>query len=306
MEYIKGITFMGSTRGKYADKTAKKSLLNMKSDTKCNTVMLFIGALQDTPQSEIIDYKYELAPTDTEVEELIIYAKSIGLHIILQPIVNCKDGTWRAFINFFDRDVVCEPKWCNWFKSYTEFQIHYAKIAEKTGCDIFCIGSEMVMAERRVEEWKALIKEVRKVYSGKITYISDKYQEENVSWWSELDIIIGGGEYPIDSWEEQLDRIEKFVKKYNKPYIIGEVGCKSCIGASKQPNLWAYDGMPDMEEQTKYIKAVFEACQKRKFIKGVTLWYWNSYIYSRENALGDKSYSIYGKSVCNYISEKWK
>lgn len=30
------------------------------------------------------------------------------------------------------------------------------------------------------------------------------------------------GYYPIDDWENQLDRIEEVVKKYQKPFIFSE------------------------------------------------------------------------------------
>ena len=54
-----------------------------------------------------------------------------GIRVGLKPTVNCKDGTWRAYISFFEHDVPCEPKWENWFASYVEFQTHYARIAEE-------------------------------------------------------------------------------------------------------------------------------------------------------------------------------
>ena len=35
---------------------------------------------------------------------------------------------------FFDIDVPCESKWSVWFDAYTDFECHYAGIAEETGC----------------------------------------------------------------------------------------------------------------------------------------------------------------------------
>ena len=79
---------------------------------------------------------------------MIHYAKSLDLNVILKPMVNVSDGTWRAHINFFDMDVPCEPKWSDWFKSYNDFILHYADIAEETGCEMFVIGCELVNADR--------------------------------------------------------------------------------------------------------------------------------------------------------------
>ena len=58
------------------------------------------------------------------------------------------------------------PKWRNWFASYTEFQKHYAKIAQETGCEMHIAGCEMVMAERRAAEWRQTIAEIRSVFKG--------------------------------------------------------------------------------------------------------------------------------------------
>ena len=108
---------------------------------------------------------YPFSPRGSfEEKEMITYAKELGLKVILKPSANCRNGAWRAHINFFDEDVPCEPKWSNWFASYTAFQVHYAKIAEEMRCDMFIAGCEMVMSERREAEWREVIRAIRKEY----------------------------------------------------------------------------------------------------------------------------------------------
>ena len=34
----------------------------------------------------------------------ILDAQELGLLVALKPTVNCKNGTWRAHINFFDEE----------------------------------------------------------------------------------------------------------------------------------------------------------------------------------------------------------
>lgn len=46
---------------------------------------------------------------------MIRYAKSKSNCVALKPTVNCKNGVWRAYISFFEKDVPCEPKWENGF-----------------------------------------------------------------------------------------------------------------------------------------------------------------------------------------------
>ena len=45
-------------------------------------------------------------------------------------------------------------------------------------------------------------------------------QEDHVSWWDCVDVISSSGYYPIDQWEQELDRIEKQVLKYKKPFSL--------------------------------------------------------------------------------------
>ena len=114
LDYIKGVTFGYLTpRGKYATEAAKDSLRKMVEETEANTVVLAITAWQKGPHVEEVLYKGKPIPENLEVKEMIHFAKSLGLRVILKPMVNCMDGTWRAHINFFDMDVPCEPKWSN-------------------------------------------------------------------------------------------------------------------------------------------------------------------------------------------------
>ena len=221
MKFIKGITFAPFTcRGLFSSPEAKQSLENLIARTHADFIILVPPALQETPQSETMDYAAEWSVSDEELIEFIGFAHSRGLRVALKPTVNCKNGTWRAHINFFDHDVPCEPKWCNWFKSYTEFQLHYAAIAEKTGCEMFIAGCEMVQTERRETEWRQLIADIRTVYSGPVSYNTDKYQEDHVKWWDAVDVISSSGYYPLGDWENQLDRIEKVVKHFDKPFFF--------------------------------------------------------------------------------------
>ena len=75
-------------------------------------------------------------------------------------------------------------------------------------------------------------------YHGLVSYNTDKYQEDHVSWWDCVDVISSSGYYPIDQWEQELDRIEKTVLKYRKPFFFAEAGCMSRKGSGMIPNNW--------------------------------------------------------------------
>ncbi len=304
MKFIKGITFAPfSHKGSFETKEALESLNNLKEKTGADFIILVPNGLQETPQSEEISYTTEANVSDEELISMIRYAHDMGLRVALKPTVNCKNGTWRAHINFFDRDVHCEPKWSNWFASYTDFQLHYAEIAEKTDCEMFLAGCEMVMSERRETEWRKLIADIRNVYSGPISYNTDKYQEDNVTWWDCVDVISSSGYYPLNDWEKELDRIEAVVKKFKKPFFFAECGCMSTEGSSKVPNDWRVRGEVSLQEQADWYTAMFEACKNHPFVGGFCLWDWAWKQYPAAKAETNGGYDIYAKPAQDVVKK---
>ncbi len=302
LDYIKGVTFGYLTpRGKYATEAAKDSLRKMVEETEANTVVLAITAWQKGPHVEEVLYKGKPIPENLEVKEMIHFAKSLGLRVILKPMVNCMDGTWRAHINFFDMDVPCEPKWSNWFRGYTKFILNYAQLAEETQCEMFIIGCELVQSEKRETEWREIIRKVREAYSGLLTYCADKYQEGRVKWWDAVDVISSSAFYPINIWDEQLKRIEQVVKKYEKPFFFAQAGCMSCAGASLIPNDWTLVGELSLEEQAHYYQVMFEKCYDQSWIRGFGLCSWNAELYRKELGKQDTSYDLYGKPAADVV-----
>ncbi|GLX67527.1 hypothetical protein MU1_18720 [Paenibacillus glycanilyticus] len=304
-ETVNGMTWgWTGVRGTWASPEAEHSMSEM-TKLNVNWVAIALAAEQETPQSTVIPYWEEPTVTDDEAIWAIREAKRHGLNVCLKPVVNCANGTWRAHINFFDDEVPGEPSWAEWFSSYGSFIKHYAAIAEAEGCEMLCIGCEMVQTDKRDKEWRALIAEVREIYSGLITYNCDKYQEERVAWWDAVDMISSSGYYPVDQWETQLDRIEAAVKRWNKPFFFMEAGCPSREGSPMRPNDWSLPGGPSELEQKRYYEAMFEACSKREWMQGYMLWDWPARLYNADEAASNDDYCMYGKIAAAVISEHY-
>jgi len=301
--FVKGFTWrmVYDPDQSFAGNRAKESLQTLKETTGIDTIVLAIEAKQATAHTEEIDFQGKFTPTDEEVREMIRYAKEIGLRVILKPMLNCLDGTWRAFINFFDLEVPCEPKWSNWFINYTNYIRHFAGLAEETGCEMLIIGCELVMTDRQEMFWRKLIEEIRKVYSGLLTYNADKYQEGEVKWWDALDVISSSGYYPIDQWDENLDRIEQVIHKFKKPFFFAECGCPCREGSSFIPNDWTHTGKLSLEEQRRYYEVMFEKGKERSWLNGYACWDWTSvYLYEPAPSV-NMGYGVYGKPAANVI-----
>lgn len=301
MDYINGMTWgWVGTRGTWANEEADFSMTEMVK-LGVNWTAIAFSALQDHPQATEIRYKEEPTVTDAEVVWAIEKAHSLGLNVCLKPVVNCANGVWRAHINFFDRDVPCEPKWSDWFASYSEFILHYARIAQETGCEMFCVGCEMVQTDRRETEWRELIRKVRMVYSGVITYNCDKYQETNVTWWDAVDVISSSGYYPIDQWDERVATLETFAERHNKPFFFMEAGCPSREGSAMLPNDWGLEGALSWEEQDNYYRVMFNAIGRKPWFHGFMLWDWPAQLYTKGEANSNDDYCMYGKPAAKTI-----
>ena len=309
LPYIAGMTWgWTGIRGTWTNDKADESLRLMSDSLAINWTAITFAALQDHPQATVIHYKEEPTVTDDEIRHAIRSAKQLGLKVCLKPVVNCIDGTWRAHINFFDIDVPCEPKWSEWFASYRDFMVHYAKLAQEMNCEMLSIGCEMVQTDRREQQWREVIGAVREVYDGLITYNCDKYQENQVKWWDAVDIISSSGYYPVDQWEQQLERIETVVQQYDKPFFFMEAGCPSREGSQFLPNDWGLQGEVSELAQQQFYEAMFSASAKREWVRGFMLWDWPAQLYQLSEASSNDDYCLYGKlsesTVKNYYVQQ--
>lgn len=168
------------------------------------------------------------------------------------------------------------------------------------------IGCELVNSDRREAQWRETISQIRQHYNGLLTYNCDKYQENNLTWWDAVDVISSSGYYPIDKWEQELDRIEQVVNHYQKPFFFCEVGCPSREGSQCLPNDWSFSGEVSMIAQSRWFEKMFTACDKRNWIQGFGIWDWKARLYSREMALKDDDYGVYGKPAAAIIREFYK
>lgn len=300
---IKGITFAPfANRGVLSKKDAFKSLEAIKERTPANLIMLVPCGLQNDAHSEVIRYDTEATMSDSELIAIIRYAKKLGFNVGLKPTCNCKDGTWRAYINFFEEDVPNMPTWKKWFESYTDFQLHYAEMAKSEGVDLFVCGCEMVMTEHREDEWRALIRKIRRAYNGILTYNAEMYLEDHVTWWDELDAISSSGYYPIDEWDKQMKRLEGISQKYDLPFFFSEVGCMSMSGASMQPSNWSMRSPANLKEQERWYETMFFSTKKCPWVAGHVIWCWSATPYALKKAAVDWGYDIFGKPAESVVA----
>lgn len=164
---IKGFTYgFHAVKGLYDSEEGRYSQ-DALMDTGINWVCLAFPVNQKTFASTEILFDYRKNVPDLELLAAISRFRDRGVKVCLKPMINCDDGVWRALINFPDGNMMEEDTyWAQWFASYQAFLTHYAALAQYAGCEMFCLGCEMLGTERKEAYWRQTIAMVREVYGG--------------------------------------------------------------------------------------------------------------------------------------------
>ncbi len=216
--------------------------------------------------------------------ECIKMAQESGLKIMLKPHVWVVGQGWPG-----DFDLQSEADWLKWEKTYREYIIACAHLADSTEVDLFCVGTEYRKAVvKRLEFWRELIKEVKTIYKGPITYAANWDNYHNVHFWDQLDIIGIDAYFPLSSsakpsleelkknWKPIVKKLEKYSLKQKKKILFTEYGYKSIEYANA--GYWTYKDdtvKVSMENQAKAYKALFETIWQKKWVLGGFFWKWH-------------------------------
>lgn len=215
-------------------------------------------------------------------------ARQQGIRTLLKPHLWLRGGggTWPG-----DVKMNSEADWQTWFASYSVFMLHYARLAESAQMDGLCIGTELAQTVSHEAEWRALIRQIRQVYHGPLTYAANWSGEfEQVRFWDALDFIGVQAYFPLSTteqptkaallaaWREPLRRLEAVQKRYKKPIVFTEIGYKTTPNAAIEPWAWPdhLDVLTPTDEATQAAcyAAMFETFWPRPWFGGLFIWKW--------------------------------
>jgi hypothetical protein len=114
-------------------------------------------------------------------------AVSRDLRVFLTPVIDLEDdshGQSRAALKPADGE--------HWWWSYRRFVMHYARIAAAHKATLFSVGNQLLSLEADEAHWRALITDVRKVYSGPLTYTAHVDRFDSIMFWDALDLVSVG------------------------------------------------------------------------------------------------------------------
>lgn len=309
---IKGFTYgYDGKRGDFRSEGGIKSQ-ELLYETGVNWVCLAIVNNQETAHSFDIEFDYGGSCSDRDIMAAVERAHSHDVKVCLKPMVNCKDGVWRAYINFADSDFNGQDiYWDKWFKSYSDYMLYYAELAEETGCEMLCIGCEMCGTERKEAHWRKLIADIRAVYSGKLIYNTNHGHEEDVKWFDAVDYVGTSAYFPVadkvgatsemmqERWRAIRDELYEVHKKWNKQIVFIEIGCRSANGCATMPWDFSHKDLPhDEEEQAAFYDSCLSVFANEEWFGGTFWWDWSTYIYdTKEEAAADNGFNIHLKKA---------
>jgi len=302
-EYQRGVALV-SRSGEALARPESDETIQHLGGLGVNSMALVVSWYQDTAQSELIFAKPSQSVKDEALVHAINQAHRSGIRVMLKPHVDVLDGTFRGEIAPSEA----------WFKSYREFILHYARIAEKYHVSLFCVGTELENASyaQWQKEWEGLIAEVRTIYRGKLTYAANWTEYETVSFWNRVDLIGIDAYFPVtkktDPTQEELDRgweeiagkisAWRSAKQIDKPLIFTEIGYQSADGANVTP--WQTTSRTeDQEEQAMVLEGMFRAMESKVWFKG--MYWWN---YFPRESWRPLDFTIKGKKA-EQVLKKW-
>lgn len=313
--FIKGMTYgWNSSRGAYRQPYALDSLRKLR-DTGSEWIALSFFTYQPTVHSTEIPFDYGHTMTDRDIEFAVKQAKEMGLKVCLKPVVNSADGIWRAHIGFPEEEGA-EPYWEAWFRSYGNFLAHYAELAEELGCEMLCVGCEMLRTEKQSARWRELIRRIRGIYGGLITYNANHGKEEGIDWFDEVDVIGTSAYYPvakkpgeseeamIKRWLPVRDKLKRLHERFGKPVAFAEIGCRSARGCATMPWDFSHTELPaSEEEQANFYRSVLKVFWEEPWFAGFFWWDWSVRLYPLEEAARNVGFDIYGKRAESVVRE---
>ncbi len=243
------------------------------------------GFIKDLSSPEVIHNTKRQWFGETE-EGIIQYAKEFqkkGISLMIKPQIWVWRGEFTGYIKMNS-----EENWKTLEASYLEFILTYAKTAQRLKADVFCIGTELEnFVINRPEFWNKLIKEVRKVYKGKLTYAANWDEFKRVPFWKDIDYIGIDAYFPLSEkksptleefekgWEPHKKEILRVREKVNKPVLFTEYGYRSINYAGKKPwEAHRVEGEINLENQKNATQALYNQFWKEDWFAGGFIWKW--------------------------------
>ncbi len=301
---INGISFVGSPRE--INSTAIDPVVKVNANWAAVMPFGFVRNLETPTVVFNIERQWWGERRDGAKKTIELLNKR-GIEVMLKPQIWVWQGEFTGNIKMNS-----EENWDVLEKSYTEFIMLYALLAEEMKVPILCIGTELhTFVQTRPQFWSQLIDKIRAVYKGKLTYAENWDQFDNAPFWNQLDYIGVDAYFPVSQsksptvaemkqgWQEHKNDIIELYTKVKKPVLFTEYGYRSVHYTGKEP--WdsnKIEGNIDFEAQNNALTALYQEFWQEPWFAGGFLWKW----FHNHSEVGGKNNNRF--TIQNKPSEK--
>lgn len=161
-------------------------------------------------------------------------------------------------------------------------------MAAETGAEQLSVGSELGTMQLDGDRWRAMIGEVRSLYSGRLLYSANWDDYESVPFWRDLDavgvtgyyeLVRSGTETPavaalVSAWQPIVTDLRRLSGQVGRPVVLTEVGYPSQAIAARHPWDYTRAGRVDLAAQERLYRALYLAWSEIPELGGVYIWNW--------------------------------
>jgi hypothetical protein len=300
-----------------------RPLLDEIAQTGADHVELVVAwYLDDVHATAVHEHPRYSAPADA-VARAIRDAHAAGLAVFLFPILRLErqanPDEWRGTLAPTDPGAL--------FASYTRALVGLARLAARERVELLSVGSELSTLDGERGPWVKLVRAIRAVYPGALTYSGNWDHFRRVAFYDLLDYAglcgyfalaprgggggggagDGGDGKPIDtealvaSWRNLRAQLERFAADLGRPLLFTEVGYLSQRGAAAWPWNEGATEPVDLDDQRRCYHAfrrAWEAPSSRGSSALAGVYFWNWYGWGGEHSRG---YTPRGKPAVDEI-----
>lgn len=289
---INGVSFVASR-----DTINEKHIVPVVNVNANYAAVMPFGFIRDLSNPEIIFNTDRQWYGETEIgaKQYIEALQKSKIKVMLKPQIWISRGEFTGYVK-----LTSEADWSVLENSYSNFILEYARLAQEKRVELFCIGTELeLFIANRPKYWNRLIKKIKTIYKGKLTYAANWDEYKRTPFWNQLDFIGVDAYFPVSEektptveacivgWKTHKATIKSYSEKYNKPILFTEYGYRSVDFSGKEP--WKSDRsmtQVNLKAQTNATRALFETFWEEDWFAGGFVWKW---FHNYENAGGENN-----------------
>lgn len=206
-----------------------------------------------------------------------------NIQVMLKPQIWVWHGEFTG-----DIDMQTESQWKAFEKSYEDFILTYARLAEVSKVPILCIGTELhTFVQKRSEYWSLLITKIKSIYKGKLTYAENWDQIARVPFWNQMDYIGIDAYFPLsdqknptiedlqNGWISHKKNIIALSNSNSKPILFTEYGYRSVDYTAKAPwDSQHKENQVNLKAQEEALRVLYQEFWNEPWFAGGFLWKW--------------------------------